>query len=197
MKKLIIAAALASSVSVPALAQDAVDYSGPYVGALIGYEVVDLRDPNAGTSHNDGLLYGGVIGYDVNLKGAVIGIEGEYSASNTHYSANDVFLIGDSARISTGRDLYAGVRVGGEVAPNMMVYAKGGYTNAKVRARYDDGVTTFTDSDNLEGYRLGAGIETEMNGLLGRLEYRYSSYGEFQGTDVERHQVALIVGYRF
>lgn len=197
LKKLIVAAALASCVSVPALAQDSAPFSGPYVAGMIGYEVVDLRIPDADTNHDDGLLYGGVIGYDVNLNGAVIGFEGEYADSNTKYSASDVFLPGDSARIGYGRDLYAGVRIGGEVAPNMMVYAKGGYTNAKVEGRYDDGVDVFTDSEKLEGYRLGAGVETNTNGLLGRLEYRYSSYGEFQGNEVERHQVALILGYRF
>lgn len=164
---------------------------------MIGYDIVNLHIPNDGISVDDGLLYGGVIGYDINLNGAVIGFEGEYSDSNTKYSAGDVFLPGDSARISTGRDLYAGVRIGGEVAPNMMVYAKGGYTNAKAKARYDDGVDVFTDSEKLDGYRLGAGIETNTNGLLGRLEYRYSSYGELQGIDIERHQVALILGYRF
>lgn len=197
MKKLIIAAALASSFSVPALAQDATNFSGPYVAGMIGYERVDLDIPNVGSGDDDGLLYGGIIGYDVNLNGAIIGIEGEFADSETKYSANNVLLAGDRARISTGRDLYAGVRIGGEVAQNVMVYAKGGYTNAKAKASYDDGVDVFSASEKLDGYRLGAGIETERNGLLGRLEYRYSSYGELQGVDIERHQVALIVGYRF
>jgi len=197
LKKLVIAAALASTLSVPAFAQDTTEFSGPYVAGMIGYEVIDLHVPNTATSHDDGLLYGGVIGYDINVNGAVFGIEGEVSDSNTKYSANDVFLTGDSTRISTDRDLYAGVRIGGKVAPNMLVYAKGGYTNAKATVRYDNGVDIFTNSEKLEGYRLGAGIETNTNGLLGRLEYRYSNYGEIGATDVERHQVALILGYRF
>lgn len=197
MKKLIIAAALASTFSVPALAQEATNFSGPYVAGMIGYDRVDLDVPNIGSAHDDGLLYGGIIGYDVNLNGAIIGIEGEFADSETKYSASNVLIAGDRARISTGRDLYAGVRIGGEVAQNVMVYAKGGYTNAKAKASYDDGVDVFTASEKLEGYRLGAGIETERNGLLGRVEYRYSSYGELEGVDVERHQVALIVGYRF
>jgi len=197
LNKLIFAAAMASAVSVPALAQEETPYSGPYVAGLIGYDIVDLRVPNVETIHNDGLLYGGVIGYDVNVNGAVIGFEGEYTDSTTNYSARDVLVAGDSERLEMGRDLYAGVRIGGQIAPNMMAYAKGGYTNAKAKARYNDGVDVFSDSQNLEGYRLGAGIETDTNGILGRLEYRYSNYGEFQGFDIERHQVALILGYRF
>lgn len=80
-----------------------------------------------------------------------------------------------------------------------MLYGKGGYTNAKARGSYSLGGVTERDSTNLEGYRLGAGVETNMMGLLGRIEYRYSSYGDHlnSGIDVERHQVALLVGYRF
>lgn len=197
MKKLIIAAALATCVSAPALAQEDRAFSGPYVAGMVGYDRVDLNIPNVGSGHDDGVLYGGVIGYDLNLNGAVVGFEGEYSDSGTKTSARNVLVSGDRAQISAGRDLYAGVRIGGEITPNVMLYAKGGYTNAKVRASYDDGVDTFSDSDKLEGYRLGGGVETTVKGVLARLEYRYSSYGEFQGSDVERHQVALIAGYRF
>lgn len=197
MKKFLVAAALAASVSVPAIAQDAVPFSGPYVAGMVGYDRVELGATGVGSGHDDGLLYGGIIGYDINLGGAVFGIEGEYADSQTKYSADDVLIAGDSARLSAGRDLYAGIRIGGEVAPNVMLYGKGGYTNAKGKLRYDDGVDAFTASDELEGYRLGAGVETTMNGLLGRVEYRYSSYGKYEGIDVERHQVALIVGYRF
>ena len=197
MKKLIIAAALASAVSAPAFAQDATPFSGPYVGVMVGYDRVDLDVPNVGSGDDDGFLYGGVIGYDVNVNGAVFGVEGEWAESNTKSSASDMFVAGDSLRISTGRDLYAGVRIGGEVAQNVMLYAKGGYTNAKAKASFDNGVSVVSDSDKLEGYRLGAGVETNIKGLLARLEYRYSDYGEFRGIDVERHQVAAIVGYRF
>lgn len=197
MKKFLIAAALAASVSAPALAQDAVPFSGPYVAGMVGYDRVELGATGIGSAKDDGLLYGGVIGYDINLGGAVFGVEGEWSESNTKYSEDNVFVPGDNVRISTGRDLYAGARIGGEVMQNVMLYAKGGYTNAKVKGRFDDGVDVFTGSDKLDGYRLGAGVETTMNGLTGRVEYRYSSYGKYQGIDVERHQVALLVGYRF
>jgi len=197
VKKFLVAAALAASVSAPAFAQDATPFSGPYVAGMVGYERVELGASGIGSGHKDGLTYGGIIGYDINLRGAVFGIEGEYADSETKYSVNDLVATGDSARLSTDRDLYAGVRIGGEVLPNVMLYAKGGYTNAKAKFRYDDGVDVFTASDKLDGYRLGAGVETERNGLLGRVEYRYSNDGQDEGIDVERHQVALIVGYRF
>jgi outer membrane immunogenic protein len=91
--------------------------------------------------------------------------------------------------------------MGGEVARGVMLYAKGGYTNAKLTAVYDDGVSgPQSGRVRLDGYRLGAGVETNVAGFMGRLEYRYSSYNDFEdtvGTNPERHQVALLVGYRF
>src|SRR3546814_19136141 len=97
-----------------------------YVGVLGGYDNVGLN-----SSREDGVLYGGVIGYDINLGGAVFGVEGEYSDSDTKFRTEDLLVTGDSARLKTGRDLYAGVRVGGPITQNVMLYAKGGYTNAK------------------------------------------------------------------
>jgi outer membrane immunogenic protein len=33
--------------------------------------------------------------------------------------------------------------------------------------------------------------------FLTRLEYRFSDYGDYNGLQPERHQVALLIGYRF
>ena len=57
--------------------------------------------------------------------------------------------------------------------------------------------TCSDDSVKLDGYRLGAGVETTIQGFIARAEYRYSSYERVAGTKPERHQAALILGYRF
>ncbi|EQB09820.1 hypothetical protein L288_05265 [Sphingobium quisquiliarum P25] len=176
MKKLIASALLLASVTAPAMAQDAVPFSGPYIGGVVGLDHFDFNADD----HDSGLLYGGVIGYDINVNGAVFGLEGEYSDSDVK-----------EGLARTDRDLYAGVRVGGEVVPNVLLYAKGGYTNARLESRVDD------DSVKLDGYRLGAGVETTIQGFIARAEYRYSSYERIAGTKPERHQAALILGYRF
>ena len=193
MKKFVASALLLASVSAPAFAQDAVPFSGPYVGAVVGLDHVDFNSRN----HDSGLLYGGVIGYDINVNGAVFGLEGEYADSTTKERASNVDVLGDELSIRTGRDLYAGVRIGGQVAENVMLYAKGGYTNARFKTVYDDGVLVESDSLKLDGYRLGAGVETTFQGFTARAEYRYSSYERISGTKPERHQAALILGYRF
>src|SRR3546814_6230616 len=69
MKTALLAAIGAAAVTIasPALAQDeASSFNGPYVGVLGGYDNVGLN-----SSREDGVLYGGVIGYDINLGGAV------------------------------------------------------------------------------------------------------------------------------
>lgn len=202
MKKIIaLAAVAAATVAAPAFAQDEVRpaFTGPYVAGLIGYDKARATLASEGLGSDDGLMYGGVIGYDINVGGAVFGLEGEYSDSQVKSGESDVFVPGDFYGLRAGRDLYAGIRIGGEIAPNVMLYGKGGYTNAKVKAVYDDGDETILDSDKLDGYRLGAGVETTMSGFTTRVEYRYSSYGQYRdtGIKVERHQVALLVGYRF
>lgn len=177
MKKFLASALLLASVSVPAFAQDAVPFSGPYIGGVVGLDHVDF-DAN---THDSALLYGGVIGYDINVNGAVFGVEGEYADSDVNEGAFD---------IRTDRDLYAGIRIGGEITPNVLAYAKGGYTNARFEDSAGDGV-------KLDGYRLGAGLETTVQGFIARAEYRYSSYETVGTIKPERHQAALILGYRF
>ena len=176
MKKFLASALLLASVSAPAFAQDAAPFSGPYIAGVVG---LDHLDVNA-DSHDSGLLYGGIVGYDINLNGAVFGVEGEYADSDAKVGG-----------VNTDRDLYAGVRIGGEVVPNVLAYAKGGYTNARLE-------NTLGDSVKLDGYRLGAGLETTFQGFIARAEYRYSSYERIvAGQKPERHQAALILGYRF
>ncbi|WP_394658716.1 outer membrane protein [uncultured Novosphingobium sp.] len=201
MKKIIAASALALTAiaAAPAMAQDAsIPFDGPYVAVLGGYDKIRVDTP-VGAGSDDGFLYGGVVGFDKNINGLVLGLEGEATGSTTKEGVNDLFVAGDRATVKPGRDLYAGVRLGGEITPGVLLYAKGGYTNARVKVSYDDGVDVLRDSTNLDGYRLGAGIETNISGFLARVEYRFSDYGNPKGFGLkpDRHQVAAMVGYRF
>jgi len=204
MNKIVVMAAFAAFLSTPALAQDVsgtekTPFNGPFVGAVLGYDNARGHVPGGPSTTRDGLLYGGTLGYDKNFNGAVVGVEGEYTDSNTKYNAADVLTAGDGVSLNTGRDLYAGARVGGQVSKNILLYAKGGYTNQRIAQYYSSGGATTRTAFDLDGYRLGAGVETTYHGLTGRLEYRYSNYGKdlAPGINTERHQVAAVVGYRF
>lgn len=196
MKKLIsFATVLAAGIATPALAQDG---SGVelYAGVIAGYDHLGV-EAFGDTGGNDGLVYGGVAGVQINRAGLILGIEGEVAGSTTEQSAEDLFVLGDELEVRAGRDLYIGARVGGYLMPNLMVYGKGGYTNARVTADYGAPAGGLEVSENLEGYRLGAGVEVGAGRVRWRGEYRFSDYGDFDvngvttGITPQRHQVVV------
>lgn len=215
MRYLILGTLLATAAASPAFAQDAAPapsttasvadapFTGPHIAAIAGYD-------NVGGTENgrDGFLYGIAGGYDFQLGGAVAGIEAEYSDSTARGNTRDLALIGDSAGLRTDRDLYIGARVGVAVAPSTLLYAKGGYTNARFKTVYSDGTGGTTNFGNTtDGYRLGAGVEQKFN-LFGpsgfvKAEYRYSNYRNLDvgntdvAIDLDRHQAVVGVGVRF
>lgn len=202
MKKAVIVALTTCFVSIPAYAQDSASLGGAKVGLVAGYDSVELSfDGESGSK--GGLVYGVTAGYDFDLGNAVVGIEAELADSTAKESVTDILVAGDEASISASRDLYVGARVGFGVGSNVLLYAKGGYANVRVKARYADGSDSFSDSDTLDGYRLGAGVELLGVSNFARLEYRYSDYGKISfdglntGVSASRHQIVATGGFRF
>lgn len=212
---LLASAAIVAAAAAPALAQDG-PFTGPRVGAILGYDVLqpgssedsDIRGDNQTA---DGLLYGADVGYDIAFRGLVIGAEGEVTGSTAKVNNNPVdpnaFGYG---RVKAGRDLYLGARVGALVSPTTMLYAKGGYTNARLDLTRNNTLVTTDRHFNLDGYRVGAGVEHEMGRkAYVKAEYRYSNYGNARleyangantdnfSVDTDRHQVVVGAGIRF
>ncbi len=208
MRMLSLGVLLASAIAVPAVAQDTAaevaraPFTGPHIEALAGYDNV------GGEAGRDGFLYGIGAGYDVQLGGVIAGVEGEWTDSTVRGSAPNLAVVGDSTSLRTDRDLYVGGRLGFAVAPSTLIYAKGGYTNARFKTVYNNGVGGTTNfGRTLDGYRLGAGVEQKFS-LFGpsgfvKAEYRYSNYSNLDvGTtdvkvDLDRHQALVGVGVRF
>jgi outer membrane immunogenic protein len=220
MRKLILATLAATTVlSVPAAAQtvgpDAGPFTGPRAGVILGYDALrpgDTQDSLVrGDQGSDGFLYGGDIGYDVAFNGLLVGVEGEITGSTGRVD-NDPRDPSDFGygRVKAGRDLYAGARIGFVAAPTTLIYGKVGYTNARLDLTRNDTRSETGANFNLDGYRLGAGVEQSLTPrTYAKLEYRYSNYGDAKlnypngastGTfavDTDRHQVAAGVGFRF
>jgi outer membrane immunogenic protein len=207
MRYLVLAALAASAAATPAFAQNENPFTGPHGSVIAGYDVVKEGEADI-DNNSDGFLYGLNLGYDFQLGGAVAGIEAEVSDSTTKARGTDLLLTGDSLRLDTDRDLYIGARVGAAVGPTTLLYAKGGYTNARFKLAYNDGTNpVLRQGVTLDGYRLGAGVEQKFNlfGPAGFIkgEYRYSNYknldyaGADIDTDVDRHQFLVGVGVRF
>lgn len=201
MKKIVCAIALAAA-AIPsmAMAQEETSFNGFYAGAVLGFDHIRLSD-GEDSSGKDGFAYGGVLGYDANLGGAVVGLEAEIGGS----TAKETWSIaGETYTAKAGRDIYIGARLGAPVTPRTLLYVKGGYANGRVSGSYNDGQgTSFTIGDNLDGWRLGAGVEQSFGRFGARLEYRYTDYSEIKindvgtGIDAKRHQVVASLIARF
>ncbi|UIJ45289.1 porin family protein [Sphingomonas cannabina] len=198
MRKIALAALLAATVATPAFAQDQAPFSGPRVEGVAGWD--HFKGDGGQGASKDGVVYGGAVGYDFQAGQAVFGAEAELTGSSADTRANDVLAAGDRLRVDTGRDIYVGGRIGYAVSPRALLYAKAGYTNQRIDARYDTATTSVSDHANLDGYRLGAGIEYKITPTAYiKGEYRYSNYSKLDDYDVDldRHQLLAGVGVRF
>lgn len=223
MRKLFLAASLAAvAAASPAFAQDGpppsdsgTAFNGARAGVILGYDRMQPGQvPNSSIDDSnsaDGLTYGGDVGYDMRSGNWVFGAEGEVTGSTSKVTNNPsaAGALG-YGRVKAGRDLYAGARIGYVVAPSTMLYAKGGYTNQRLDLVASDGTTETGEHFNLDGWRVGAGIEQALGSkAYAKLEYRYSNYGQARleyasggntnnfSVDTDRHQLVAGVGVRF
>ena len=219
MKKVFALLAAGSTVAfaLPVAAQSNPAFTGPRVEALIGYDSTkpgsseDIDNADDIDQSIDDFAYGVGIGYDMAIGGTVFGVEGEYlqSEAQTDYDTAgfENFGVGN---LEAGRDLYAGVRAGVLVTPQTLAYGKVGYTNARYNVLATDNTTDVDTDIDLDGWRVGGGIEHALStNMFVKGEYRYSNYerGEVRSPsgiesdrfdiDADRHQVLLGVGLRF
>jgi outer membrane immunogenic protein len=174
-------------VLLAAAAATFVNIAGPARAEGLRVEAHGGWDRVQGGGHRDGVLYGAGIGYDVALAPKVVlGVEADIDGSTakdcdgagaTHYCAK------------AGRDLSAVGRIGYKLSDMSLVYALGGYTNARARV-----TGALKGAENLDGLRLGLGYEQMLSTVVYvKGEYRYSNY---EGG-AERHQLLAGVGVKF
>ncbi|MBO9516744.1 MAG: porin family protein [Porphyrobacter sp.] len=214
----VLLAASTAAFAIPAAAQEDSGFSGPWVAGVAGYDM-----NNAGSSQDDGvnvdldqnaegLVYGVGAGYDMDLGGVVVGAEAELTDSTADSDYTDPYTNFGLGAVNTGRDIYVGARVGFKATPSTLIYAKGGYTNARFNFIGTDGTTNYDTNLDTDGFRVGAGVEQKLGrNAFAKLEYRYSNYSrgeiDFEADnvadsdrfdiDTDRHQVMAGVGWRF
>lgn len=219
-----LAAGVALPALTPAAAQNAENFTGFRLEAIGGYDnttadadgdfspgTQDRFDDGSGEGL-DGFVYGIGAGYDYQIGNFVVGAEAEISDSTAGENNDGAFGPGSRADFEAERDIYVGGRIGYAVSPRGLLYAKGGYTNARYGLDIDDGAGFAQDfSATLDGFRVGAGFEYLVSGnVYGKVEYRYSNYSDLEvdtGTNninfddfdvnTDRHQVVAGVGIRF
>jgi outer membrane immunogenic protein len=198
MRKILCAAVLAACFSSPAFA----NFSGGRIEGRVGWDRPGLEidfddgeDQFSFSDSDDGLLYGVEAGYDFQMsEHVVLGIYGGFDMSDTKRCGP---LFGnDEACLKVRRNLTDAV----------MVYAKGGYSNGRIKATYEDfGDPTNNDSasESRGGIHVGAGLELALGTMAyAKIEYVYTDYksfllDDFTKGDFDRSQVIGGIGIRF
>ncbi|WP_310475511.1 outer membrane beta-barrel protein [Sandarakinorhabdus sp.] len=198
MSRLPFALLAAAAIAGPAAAQEATNFNGPFVGVQLGWQQ-DRQSLDLGTvpplttrAKGDGLAYGGQLGYDFNLGSAVLGVE----ASLTGRTGTNSFPTFD---LEAGRTVNVTARAGWLVTPEGLLYARGGYSNARFSITNPAG-----GAENRDGYTVGAGYEHMLaKNVSARIEYNYSDYGNDNlpgiggGATLNYHRHAVMTGVNF
>lgn len=213
----LIAAGSVLAIAAPAAAQDK-GFSGPWVAGVAGYDINKAGSSQDNAANPDqhksakGVVYGGAVGYDADLGQVVVGGEAELTDSTADSKYDNSFVNYGLGSVDAGRDIYVGARAGFKATPRTLIYAKGGYTNARFNAVGTNGTTETTRHLDTDGWRAGAGVEQKLGPrTFAKLEYRYSNYkkGEVDfedpnvpdssrfNIDTDRHQVVASAGIRF
>lgn len=195
MKRILIATA---ALGLASTAQ-AADFTGPRVELRTGWDrlsVEGLPSANPATANidadEDGVAYGLALGYDHAIGDSVIvGVE-----AGVDFFDNEVSGTIGTTRydVDAKRDLDVAARIGTKLTDNVLLYGKVGYSNARVKSRFTTGATTLVDSENLDGVRVGGGLEVALNDrVYAKAEYRYTDYE----AGISRNQVLTGIGFRF
>lgn len=158
----------------------AFDWTGGYAGAQIGgiYSNNDARFGGDSVSPDPEGMVGGLYGgYNWQFGTPwVWGVEGEYNWSDADGSDRD-----GGARFTTELNDTAAIR--GRVGYAMdrtLFYATGGWAWADYDSKVELDGARAKDSGTLDGWTAGVGVEHAFtDSLVGRLDYRYSDYGNF------------------
>lgn len=210
-RKLILSTVAVAALSAPAFAADlpvrapapAPIYSAPiftwsgfYVGLNAGASWQNTRWTNVGavgpvsdrgpgdafSSKNSGFIGGAHAGYNWQIGGLVIGLEGTLQGTTAKSSTLSTFGVGDDLyKTRFGAIGTAAARVG-YAFDRTLLYVKGGYAGAEVKTSITDvigpSVGAGSHSDWRSGYVLGAGLEYAFtrNWIAG-VEYNYIDLG--------------------
>lgn len=184
-------------------ATDTTPWAGPYVGIHGGYAIDEdntayvgggspvnntniaggLR-PSQLIKDKDGYVAGGQIGWNIQAKNIVAGVEGDFSMTDFSTRNGLRGLSGAQSTISSRNNYLATVRgrLGYVMPGGVLLYGTGGYatTQVKDRARFQNpqGQTAFYGSHEYEpdGWVAGAGIEYAIPAAF------MSRFGSFLGN---------------
>lgn len=186
--------ALVAVGAAPSLAQSPFD--GAYVGAYTGYTDNDASAVSGtvrGDINREGVLYGAYAGYGQTIDQFYFGGEAEIGTANLSGSTGRV--AGVRTKLDTNESWGLTARAGYLVKDQILVYGRAGWQRTNYDITVGTGTSQVKRGDNLDGYRLGGGVEFAVtNNILVRGEYNYINYND---TNFTENQLRLGVAYRF
>lgn len=188
------AAVAVLAVGLGATSAHAEEFVGPRVEATVGWNQLrfDLQNLPSESETNSELGWGFAAGYDVPLGTSLIaGVEAGISFADDKYSFDD----GSSRRFYDGsRDIALMGRLGTRLGSNALAYLAAGYTNYRADESVEIGGVSTTQTVNLDGLRLGGGLEVALTpSTYLKSEYRHSIYED----DISRNEILTGIGFRF
>lgn len=184
LKKILLGGVAAFSIAVltlPSHAADLMDgpssfaWTGFYVGAHVGggfIEARDLSNPGGGIE-SDGIIGGGLVGYNIQAGELVVGLEADISIGDF-----DGGNLGGGGFISSVSPDVMGTIRGrmGLALDRFLVYGTGGLLFADMDVGHTDPVTTL--NSDYHSFVLGGGVEWAVTDTINvRAEYLYSDLG--------------------
>jgi len=202
MKHAILAAIALAATATPAFAQDAQPFEGPFIGASASWNRAEAAgrteggQPLDGEVARDSVVIGAFAGYDHKvLDRVVLGAEAGFSIALDDSSAGR--SAGNQITLDERYSFDLTARAGYLVTDDVLIYARGGYANSRVRTEIEQAGSIATRSDNRDGWLVGGGAEYAISpNIRARVEYRYSDFGS-DGRNSERHQALVGVSYKF
>lgn len=164
----------------------ATNWTGPYIGAYLGYgwqrSSNSWRSPGAGVFtwqpdgdiDDNGFVWGGFLGYQKQFGSLVVGAEVDLSSASL--KGNDSQFAGLVNALEISR--YGTVRARlGFAQGRSLFFVTGGYAFADITK--SDQTFGASAKHNLDGWTIGGGYEAQLSrGWRGRLEYQYLDFGK-------------------
>lgn len=170
------------------------NWSGPYIGALVGIGQTRGQFQSCGCESFDGNFngrrFGGFVGYNwQSRQNYVVGLEGDLT-----YDANGK-AFADADKVGTGLSGSARIRVGYAI-DNVLLFAAAGWTATKARVEGPD------DHATAQGWTLGAGVDWAAgSNVFVRAEYRYNAFDRVDlagvNSQFDQNVVNFGIGYKF
>ena len=218
-------AALLAVASSLAIAEDKMNWAGPYAGINTGYTWV--HDKSEGSyyckggcsplSNNaNGASVGIDLGYNLALQNNfLVGIEAEFKSYDANKEGNVTDIIGTvTQKINSSLEKkfsFLG-KIGYLVNDKTLAYVKGGWANAQIKRDYtnENDPTAVVESHKSwqDGWTLGIGSEYNFyQNLTAKLEYRYtdlesksiyaSNSSSTQTQNTRQNELNVGVAYHF